>query len=154
MTRAAPAASPAVTAFHALHRSGCFVMPNPWDAGSALFLAHLGFRALATTEAGFAFSRGLPDEIGAVPLDLVIAHVRELVAATPLPVNADFQDGYAREPERVADNVAACHDRRRRSLDRGRDRRSATRRSTSATSRSSEFEPRARRSTPAAARWC
>jgi len=105
MTRAV---SPAVTAFRALHRSGCFVMPNPWDAGSALFLAHLGFKALATTSAGFAFTRGLPDAIGAVPRDLAIEHARELVAATPLPVNADFQDGYARDPEGVADNVTAC----------------------------------------------
>ena len=107
MTGSAPA-SPAATAFRALHRSGCFVMPNPWDAGSAVFLASLGFKALATTSAGFAFSRALPDAVGAAPLELVIAHVREVVAATPLPVNADFQDGYAREPERVAANVTAC----------------------------------------------
>jgi len=107
MTGTVPA-SPTITAFRALHRSGCFVMPNPWDAGSAVFLASLGFKALATTSAGFAFSRGLPDAVGAAPLELVIAHVREVVAATPLPVNADFQDGYAREPERVGENVAAC----------------------------------------------
>ncbi len=102
------AVTPAVSAFRALHRSGCFVMPNPWDAGSAAYLAHLGFKALATTSAGFAFTRALPDAVGAVPLELVIAHVREVVAATPLPVNADFQEGYAREPEGVARNVAAC----------------------------------------------
>jgi 2-methylisocitrate lyase-like PEP mutase family enzyme len=101
------APSPAAT-FRALHESGCFVMPNPWDAGSAVFLAHLGFPALATTSAGFAFTRALPDAVGAVPLDMALAHLREVVAATPLPVNADFQDGFAREPERVADNVAAC----------------------------------------------
>jgi 2-methylisocitrate lyase-like PEP mutase family enzyme len=98
----------AVRAFRALHESGCFVMPNPWDAGSAVFLAHLGFRALATTSAGLAFSRGRPDAIAAMSRDDVLAHVRELVAATPLPINADFQDGYAREPERVAENVALC----------------------------------------------
>lgn len=108
MTRSDSVPSPAVTAFRALHRSGCFVMPNPWDAGSAVFLAHLGFKALATTSAGFAFGRGLPDAVGAVPCELAIAHVREVVAATPLPVNADFQDGYAREPERVARHVADC----------------------------------------------
>lgn len=98
----------AASAFRELHRSGCFVMPNPWDAGSAAYLAHLGFRALATTSAGFAFTRALPDAVGAVPLELVLAHVRELVAATPLPVNADFQEGYAREPAGVAANVTAC----------------------------------------------
>lgn len=102
------AMTPAVSAFHALHRSGCFVMPNPWDAGTAVYLAHLGFKALATTSAGFAFTRALPDAVGAVPLDMVLEHVREVVAATPLPVNADFQEGYAREPEAVARNVAAC----------------------------------------------
>ena len=100
--------TPAVSAFRALHRSGCFVMPNPWDVGSAVYLAHLGFKALATTSAGFAFACGLPDAVGAVPLDRVLAHVREVAAATPLPVNVDFQEGYAREPAAVADNVAAC----------------------------------------------
>ncbi|HEU5057429.1 MAG TPA: isocitrate lyase/phosphoenolpyruvate mutase family protein [Kofleriaceae bacterium] len=102
------APTPAVSAFQALHRSGCFVMPNPWDVGSAVFLAHLGFKALATTSAGFAFTCGLPDAVGAVPLERVLAHVRELVAATPLPVNVDFQEGYAREPAGVAENVTAC----------------------------------------------
>jgi 2-methylisocitrate lyase-like PEP mutase family enzyme len=106
MTATSP--TPAVSAFRALHRSGCFVMPNPWDVGSAVYLAHLGFKALATTSAGFAFSCGLPDAVGAVPLDRVLAHVREVAAATPLPVNVDFQEGYAREPSAVADNVAAC----------------------------------------------
>ena len=101
-------ATPAVTAFRELHRSGCFVMPNPWDEGSAIFLAHLGFRALASTSSGLAFSRGLPDAIGAVPRDMVLTHLRDLVAATPLPINADFQDGYARDPEDVAANVAMC----------------------------------------------
>src|SRR3954463_5928509 len=98
----------AIAAFRALHASGCFVLPNPWDPGSAVYLQRLGFRALASTSAGFAFSRGLPDDVGAVPRDMMLAHVRELAAATPLPVNADFQDGYAREPEDVAANVALC----------------------------------------------
>ena len=92
--------------FRELHRSGCFTIPNPWDIGSARFLQHLGFKALATTSAGFAFSRGLPDN--AVPLDAMLAHIRELVAATSLPVNADFENGYADEPDRVADNVRLC----------------------------------------------
>src|SRR5438132_14266503 len=100
--------SPAVSAFRALHRSGCFVLPNPWDVGSAVYLHHLGFKALATTSAGFAFSRGRPDDAGAVPLDEALRHVGEIAAATPLPVNADFQAGFARDPEGVAINVAAC----------------------------------------------
>jgi 2-methylisocitrate lyase-like PEP mutase family enzyme len=98
----------AVAAFRDLHASGCFVIPNPWDVGSAIYLQRLGFRALATTSAGFAFSRGLPDDVGAVPRDDVLAHVREIAAATPLPVNADFQDAYAADPEGVAANVALC----------------------------------------------
>jgi 2-methylisocitrate lyase-like PEP mutase family enzyme len=98
----------AQAAFRALHESGCFVLPNPWDAGSAAYLHRLGFRALATTSAGAAFARGLPDAVGAMSVDEVLAHVREIVAATPLPVNADFQEGYAREPEGVAANVARC----------------------------------------------
>ena len=101
-------ASPAAAAFAALHQSGCFVLPNPWDVGSARFLESLGFRALATTSAGMAFARGLPDRVDAVSCDAMLAHVRELVAATPLPVNADFQNAYADEPEGVARNVAAC----------------------------------------------
>jgi 2-methylisocitrate lyase-like PEP mutase family enzyme len=98
----------AVAAFRALHESGCFVMPNPWDAGSAVYLQHLGFAALATTSAGFAFTKGLADSVSAVPRDLMLAHIREVVAATTLPVNADFQTGYADEPEGVAANVALC----------------------------------------------
>jgi 2-methylisocitrate lyase-like PEP mutase family enzyme len=98
----------AVAAFRAVHESGCFVLPNPWDAGSAVYLRHLGFRALATTSAGAAFARGLPDAVGAMSVDAVLAHVREIVAATELPVNADFQEGYAREPEDVAANVTRC----------------------------------------------
>jgi 2-methylisocitrate lyase-like PEP mutase family enzyme len=98
----------AVAAFRALHASGCFVMPNPWDVGAAVFLRQLGFRALATTSAGFAFSRGLPDDAAALHVDDVLAHVGDLVAATPLPVNADFQSGYADDPEGVAANVGRC----------------------------------------------
>jgi len=98
----------AAAAFAALHQSGCFVLPNPWDAGSAIFLESLGFRALATTSAGMAFSRGLPDDPKAVPCDAMLAHIRELVAATKLPVNADFQNAYADDAEGVARNVTAC----------------------------------------------
>src|SRR6185312_13595651 len=97
-----------VAQFRALHASGCFVLPNPWDIGSAIYLEHLGFNALATTSAGFAFSRGLPDSVVAVPRDLVLDHFREIVDATSLPVNADFQNGYDDEPEGVAANVARC----------------------------------------------
>src|SRR5215472_9744334 len=92
--------------FHALHKSGCFVLPNPWDIGSAIYLERLGFKALATTSAGFAFSRGKPD--GGVPRDEMLAHIREIVTTTALPVNADFHAGYAGEPEEVAANVQLC----------------------------------------------
>ena len=92
--------------FHSLHESGCFVIPNPWDIGTAIYLERLGFKALATTSAGFAFSRGKPD--GGVPRDEMLAHIREIVNATSLPVNADFQTGYADEPEEVARNVELC----------------------------------------------
>ena len=98
----------AVATFRALHQSGCFVLPNPWDVGTAIYLARLGFPALATTSAGVAFARGLPDTITAVPCEVMLAHIREVVAATPLPVNADFQSGYADQPEGVAANVSRC----------------------------------------------
>jgi len=100
--------SSAIAAFRDLHASGCFVLPNPWDVGSAVYLQHLGFKALATTSAGFAFSRGLPDSVSAVPRDLMLGHISEVVGATPLPVNADFQTGYADEPESLAANVLLC----------------------------------------------
>jgi len=98
--------SSAATKFRAMHESGCFVLPNPWDIGTAIYLERLGFKALATTSAGFAFSRGKSD--GAVPRDEMLAHIREIVAATALPVNADFMAGYADEPEGVADNMRLC----------------------------------------------
>src|SRR5438552_2286747 len=100
--------SSAIEEFRALHESGCFVLPNPWDVGSAVYLQHLGFKALATTSAGFAFSKGLADGTAAVSLDLTLAHFREIAAATSLPVNADFQNGYADDPEGVAGNVTLC----------------------------------------------
>ena len=92
--------------FRSLHESGCFVLPNPWDIGAAIYLERLGFKALATTSAGFAFSRGKPD--GGVPRDEMLAHISEIVKATSLPVNADFHAGYADEPENVAANVRLC----------------------------------------------
>src|SRR4051794_30276145 len=92
-------------AFRKLHESGCFVIPNPWDIGSARYLRHLGFPALATTSSGFAFSRGLPDAEWAVPRDAALSHIAEIAASVDLPVNADFEGGYAHEPEAVAANV-------------------------------------------------
>src|SRR5438445_11535009 len=100
--------SSAIKKFHVLHESGCFVLPNPWDAGSAIYLEHLGFKALATTSAGFAFSRGLPDGPAFVTRDVMLEHFRDIAAATSLPVNADFQNGYADEPDDVARSVALC----------------------------------------------
>ena len=100
--------SSAIKKFHVLHESGCFVLPNPWDAGSAIYLEHLGFKALATTSAGFAFSRGLPDGPAFVTRDVMLEHFRDIAAATSLPVNADFQNGYADEPDDVAGSVALC----------------------------------------------
>src|SRR6476620_9212035 len=92
--------------FRELHEAGCFVLPNPWDIGTAIYLERLGFKALATTSAGFAFSRGKPD--GGVPRDEMLAHIREIANATALPVNADFHAGYADEPGNVAANVRLC----------------------------------------------
>jgi 2-methylisocitrate lyase-like PEP mutase family enzyme len=98
----------AIEKFRALHESGCFVLPNPWDVGTSVYLHHLGFEALATTSAGFAFSRGWPDTASAVDRYDMIGHIRDVVHATPLPVNADFQNGYADDPQGVADNVELC----------------------------------------------
>jgi 2-methylisocitrate lyase-like PEP mutase family enzyme len=95
-----------VTKFRAMHESGCFVLPNPWDIGTTIYLERLGFKALATTSAGFAFSRGKPD--GGVSRDEMLAHIREIVEATALPVNADFLNGFAHNPEELAANVKLC----------------------------------------------
>src|SRR6266403_6202660 len=92
--------------FKELHEKGCFALPNPWDIGSAKYLQHLGFKAIATTSAGFAFSRGLPD--GLVKRDDMLAHIRELVEATDIPVNADFESGYADDPNWCAENARLC----------------------------------------------
>lgn len=99
--------SPQVDAFRRLHESGCFVMPNPWDEGSARWLRGQGFKALASTSAGFAFTQGRADQD--VPRDMMLAHLAELVKAVPdLPINADFENGYADTPDGVAANVKLC----------------------------------------------
>ena len=90
--------------FRTMHEAGCFVLPNPWDIGSARALQHLGFKALASTSAGFAWSIGKPDN--RVTLDDVCQHLTALCGAIDLPVNADFEGGFAHEPEKVAANVA------------------------------------------------
>jgi 2-methylisocitrate lyase-like PEP mutase family enzyme len=95
-------------AFRSLHEQGCFVIPNPWDPGSARYLQRLGFQALATSSSGFAFSRGLPDLDDAVTRDAMLAHIAEIVSAVGLPVSADFKSGYGREPEDVARSVRLC----------------------------------------------
>ena len=92
--------------FRALHARGCFVLPNPWDVGTTRYLQHLGFEAVATTSAGAAFSAGLPDT--AVMRDAMLTHIRTVVGATDLPVNADFESGYADDPDGVAENVRQC----------------------------------------------
>src|SRR5262249_43085108 len=89
-----------------LHAQGCFVIPNPWDVGSARYLQGLGFKALATTSAGFAFTQGIPD--GSVPRGMMLAHFREIAAATDVPLNGDFEGGYADGPEGVAESVKLC----------------------------------------------
>jgi 2-methylisocitrate lyase-like PEP mutase family enzyme len=99
-----PARSSRVRRFHELHASGCFVMPNPWDVGSARALASLGFQALATTSAGWAWSMGRRDQ--GLSVDDAIAHLAAMAAAVELPFNADFEGGFAIEPAGVAANVA------------------------------------------------
>src|SRR5260370_35674492 len=95
-------------AFRALHEAGCFVIPNPWDVGSARYLQQLGFPALATTSAGFAFSQGLPDSEGALTCERNLAYISDIAEAVDVPVNADFASGYGASPKDVADNVTRC----------------------------------------------
>lgn len=108
MARARPGVADKRRAFHQLHASGCFVIPNPWDIGSALYLQSLGFEALATTSSGFAWSRGRPD--GSASRDEVLEHLHEFVAATDLPINADFESGFASDPAGVAESVRLAVD--------------------------------------------
>jgi 2-methylisocitrate lyase-like PEP mutase family enzyme len=98
-----PSVSDKRRAFHELHQSGCFVIPNPWDIGSARYLESMEFKALATTSSGFAWSQGLPDY--GITRDMAIEHLHELVAATRLPVNADFQSGFAHDAHGVSESV-------------------------------------------------
>jgi 2-methylisocitrate lyase-like PEP mutase family enzyme len=106
MTR--PSVSDKRRTFHQLHKSGCFVIPNPWNVGTARYLQGLGFKALATTSSGFAHAEGYAD--GAVPLDQVLAHFRDVAAAADIPLNADFEGGYADDPDGVAKNVRLAID--------------------------------------------
>jgi 2-methylisocitrate lyase-like PEP mutase family enzyme len=103
MPASRPSAADKRRRFHELHRSGCFVIPNPWDAGSARYLKILGFEALATTSSGSAWSLGATD--GALGLETVLEHLRTMVAATDLPINADFESGHARDPAGVSESV-------------------------------------------------
>jgi 2-methylisocitrate lyase-like PEP mutase family enzyme len=95
-------------AFRELHEAGCFVLPNPWDAGSARYLESVGFKAIATTSAGFAWSTGRPDN--GVSRETILAHLREMVRATDLPVNADFESGFGKDPAEVAQSVRMAVD--------------------------------------------
>jgi 2-methylisocitrate lyase-like PEP mutase family enzyme len=92
--------------FRRLHENGCFVIPNPWNIGTARYLQALGFKALATTSSGYAHSIGYSD--GDVTRDMVLAHCREIAQATDVPVNADFEAGYADNPDGVAESVRLC----------------------------------------------
>ena len=103
MTISRPSIADKRRAFRNLHESGCFLIPNPWDVGSALYLQSLGFKALATTSSGFAWTLGRPD--GGISRDQALGHLQAVVAATDLPVNADFERGFAPDPAGVAENV-------------------------------------------------
>lgn len=103
MTLERPSIADKRRTFHELHRGGCFVIPNPWDPGSARYLQSLGFKALATTSSGFAWSRGHPDY--GITRNAALEHFRAMVDATDLPINADFQNGFAHEPRGVAESV-------------------------------------------------
>jgi len=106
MSSSRPSTADKRRSFRKLHESGCFVIPNPWNVGSARYLQGLGFKALATTSSGHAHSQGYPD--GAQSMDDVLAHFAELAAATDIPLNADFENGFADDPETVAQNVTRC----------------------------------------------
>jgi 2-methylisocitrate lyase-like PEP mutase family enzyme len=108
MTESRPTVADKRRTFRQLHESGCFVIPNPWDVGSARYLQGLGFKALATTSSGFAWSRACRD--GAVTLDGVLQHLADMAAATDLPINADFESGFARDAAGVSRNVRLAVD--------------------------------------------
>jgi 2-methylisocitrate lyase-like PEP mutase family enzyme len=106
MTSSRPSTAEKRQTFRKLHEQGCFVIPNPWNVGSARYLQGLGFPALATTSSGFAHSRGYPD--GGQNRDQVLAHFAEIAAATDVPLNADFEDGLADGLDELAENVTRC----------------------------------------------
>ena len=106
MTSTHPTVTERRARFRQLHESGCFLIPNPWDVGSARYLQSLGFHALASTSSGSAFAHGRPD--GGMPLVDVLEHLRTLVAACDVPINADFEDGHSATDDELARNVASC----------------------------------------------
>jgi len=106
MSASRPSTADKRKTFRTLHAGGCFVIPNPWNVGSARYLQGLGFKALASTSSGHAHSIGLPD--GGQTMAEVLAHYRELASATDIPLNADFENGYADDPDQVAENVTQC----------------------------------------------
>jgi 2-methylisocitrate lyase-like PEP mutase family enzyme len=106
MPSARPSTADKRRTFRELHKSGCFVIPNPWNVGSARYLQGLGFKAIATTSSGHAHSQGYAD--GAQSRDEVLAHFKEIAAATDIPLNADFENGFADDPGTVAENVTRC----------------------------------------------
>jgi len=103
MTEPRPSIADKRRSFRKMHATGCFVIPNPWDVGSARFLQGLGFKALATTSSGFAWSRGCADNT--ITRDMALAHLHDIVAATDIPVNADFESGFAIDAAGVAQSV-------------------------------------------------
>ena len=103
MSNARPSIAEKRRRFHELHESGCFVLPNPWDVGSALYLQSLGFKALASTSSGCAWTLGRPDN--GLPREAVLAHLHAMVAATDLPLNADYENGFAADAAGVAESV-------------------------------------------------
>jgi 2-methylisocitrate lyase-like PEP mutase family enzyme len=104
LTKTRPSVADKRRTFRRLHEAGCFVIPNPWDVGGALYLQSLGFEALATTSSGYAWSQGRPD--GGVSRDMALAHIASMVAASDVPINADFESGFAADAAGVADSVA------------------------------------------------
>jgi len=106
MSDARPTIAEKRKTFRELHEAGCFVIPNPWNIGSARYLQGLGFKALATTSSGHAHAQGFPD--GTQSRDHVLAHFRELAESTDVPLNADFENGFADDPDGVAESVTRC----------------------------------------------
>jgi 2-methylisocitrate lyase-like PEP mutase family enzyme len=108
MTHPRPSIADKRRTFHRLHQSGCFLLPNPWDVGGAIYLQSLGFKALASTSSGLAWSQGRPDN--GLPLEQVLTHLRSMVEATDLPLNADFENGFGADAVKVAASVRLAVD--------------------------------------------